>query len=87
MPHLLFFSTAQEPEFRRHADGKHDYVRECGASLCAGCLATGKEPLFTPEHALHVVEIITAARASQAAGKHVKWSSVFNWPELTMKGK
>jgi hypothetical protein len=64
-PHAVDLSTAQEPAFKRHADAKHDYVWENGASLCAECLATGKEPLFTPEHALHVVEIITAARESQ----------------------
>jgi predicted dehydrogenase len=79
-PHAVDLSTAQEPKFKRCADAKHDYVWECGAALCAECLATGKEPLFTPEHALHVVEIITAARASQVAGRHVKLTSTFNWP-------
>ena len=79
-PHAVDLSTAQEPAFKRHADAKHDYVWENGASLCAECLATGKEPLFTPEHALHVVEIIVAARESQVAGKHVKLTSTFKWP-------
>ncbi|MCL4180425.1 MAG: Gfo/Idh/MocA family oxidoreductase [Verrucomicrobia bacterium] len=79
-PHAVDLSTAREPAFKRHADAKHDYVWENGASLCAECLATGKEPWFTPEHALHVVEIIVAARESQAAGKHVKLSSTFKWP-------
>jgi len=82
-PHAVDLSTAQEPKFRRHADAKHNYVWECGASQCAECLATGKEPLFTPEHALHVVEIITAARESQVAGKHVKLTSAFKWPVVT----
>jgi predicted dehydrogenase len=79
-PHAVDLSTAREPKFKRHADAKHDYVWENGASLCAECLATGKEPLFTPEHALHVVEIITAARESQVAGTHVKLTSTFQWP-------
>jgi predicted dehydrogenase len=79
-PHAVDLSTAQEPKFKCHADAKHDYVWENGASLCAECLATGKEPLFTPEHALHVVEIITAARESQAAGKQLKLTSTFKWP-------
>ncbi|HRZ36107.1 MAG TPA: Gfo/Idh/MocA family oxidoreductase [Candidatus Paceibacterota bacterium] len=82
-PHAVDLSTAQEPKFKRYADAKHAYVWENGASLCAECLATGKEPLFTPEHALHVVEIITAARESQVAGKHVKLSSTFKWPVVT----
>ena len=79
-PHAVDLSTEQEPKFKRHADAKHNYVWECGAAMCAECLATGKEPLFTPEHALHVVEIIIAARESQAAGRHVKLTSTFKWP-------
>jgi predicted dehydrogenase len=79
-PHGVDLATAQAPKFKRHADAKHDYVWENGASLCAECLATGKEPLFTPEHALHVVEIIAAARASQETGRHIKLTSTFKWP-------
>jgi predicted dehydrogenase len=82
-PHAVDLSTAQEPKFKRHADAKHSYVWECGASLCAECLATGKEPLFTPEHALHVVEIITAARDSQLSGRHVPLKSTFRWPVVS----
>ena len=40
------------------------YVWQQGASVIAECLATGKEPLIAVEHALHVLEIIEAARAS-----------------------
>ncbi len=79
-PHGVDLATAGEPAFKRHAADKGGYTWECGAALCAECLATGNEPLFTPEHALHVVEIITAARESQTAGKHVKLTSTFKWP-------
>ena len=58
----------------------HDCLWECGASRVAECLATGKEPLFTPEHALHVVEIITAARESQETKRHLPLTSTFKWP-------
>jgi len=34
--------------------------------VVAEYLATGKEPPFTPEHSLHVVEIMIAARQSQS---------------------
>jgi len=51
-----------------------------GASLVAQCLATGKEPLFTAEHALHVVEIICAARQSQETGQRIDLTSSFKWP-------
>ncbi len=41
------------------------------AALAAECLATGKELLVTPEQALHVLEIITAARESPETGKRI----------------
>jgi 23S rRNA pseudouridine1911/1915/1917 synthase len=51
-----------------------------GASLIEVSLVTGKELLVTPEHALHVLEIITAARESSATGKRVSLTSTFKWP-------
>lgn len=51
--------------FQRHATDAAGYMWQQGASLVAECLATGKEPLFTPEHALHVLDIIVSARESQ----------------------
>jgi len=44
--------------------------------------ATGKEPLFTPEQALHVVEIMTAARLSQQDGRRIALRSTFTWPVI-----
>ncbi|HYE17729.1 MAG TPA: Gfo/Idh/MocA family oxidoreductase [Tepidisphaeraceae bacterium] len=76
-PHGVDLSTETEPATKRHAGEKHDYVWQQGASLAAECLATGKEPPFTPEHALHVVEILTAARESQATGRRVALTSTF----------
>lgn len=73
-------STVDHPEPIRHATDAEGYVWPQGASEVAECLATGKEPLFTPEHALHVVEIICAARESQATGKRIELSSTFRWP-------
>jgi hypothetical protein len=43
-------------------------------------LVTGKKLMITPEHALHVVEIMTAARESQATGRHIPLSSQLTWP-------
>ena len=56
------------------------YIWQQGASLAAECLATGKELLVTPEHALHVLEIITAARESSATGRRIALTSTFKWP-------
>jgi len=79
-PHAVDISTVDRPAYTRCADAPHDYVWECGASMAAECLATGREPMFTPEHALHVVEIMAAARESQATGRHVRLSSTFRLP-------
>ena len=73
-------ATDQRPQFERHAADAEGYVWQQGASLVAECLATGKEPLFTPEHALHVVEIMTAARESQKTGRRIDLRSTFRWP-------
>lgn len=51
-----------------------------GATLAAETLATGKELLVTPEHALHVLEIITAARESSATARRIPLTSTFKWP-------
>ena len=79
-PHGVDVATKEKQAFARHATEKSDYVWQQGASLVAECLATGKEPLFTPEHALHVVEIICAARESQETGKRIALQSTFKWP-------
>lgn len=65
---------------RRHATDAQGYAWEQGASVVAECLATGKESLITARHALHVLEIIEAARASQETGQRISLKSTFNWP-------
>lgn len=76
-------ATEARPEFQRHVPDAQGYVWEQGASLAAEALATGRELLVTPEHALHVVEIITAARKSQATGRRIELQSTFKWPVVT----
>jgi predicted dehydrogenase len=73
-------ATDKTPAYERHVTDADGYVWQQGASLVAECLATGKEPLFTPEHALHVVEIMTAARESQQTGRRIDLRSTFKWP-------
>lgn len=75
-------ATHDHPENVRHATDAQGYVWQQGASLVAETLATGKERLFTPEHALHVVEIIVAARQSQKTGRRVDLMSTFKWPVI-----
>jgi predicted dehydrogenase len=65
---------------KRFATDAEGYVWEQGASVVAECLSTGKEPLITARHALHVLEIIEAARASQESGRRISLQSTFPWP-------
>lgn len=78
-PHAVDLSIGRGKTTREATDRK-GYEWEQGASVAAECLATGKEPPFTPEHALHVVEIMTAARASQQEGRRMPIRSTFKWP-------
>ena len=73
-------ATHEKPVLERFQTEPQDYVWPMGANVVCECLATGKEPLFTPEHALHVVEVITAARESQRTGRRIDLTSTFKWP-------
>jgi predicted dehydrogenase len=79
-PRAVDVATHDQPAYQRHAADPRDYVWQQGASLAAQSLATGKKTLFTPEHALHVLEIISAARQSQEEGRRVPLRSTFRWP-------
>lgn len=56
------------------------YVWQEGASVISKSLVTGEEPLIAAEHALHVLEIIEAARESGNSGKKIKLKSTFKYP-------
>jgi len=73
-------ATEAKPTWERHVPDAAGYVWQQGAALVAECLATGKEPVFTPEQALHVLDIIVSARESQETGRRVALRSTFNWP-------
>jgi predicted dehydrogenase len=73
-------ATKGDTKLERHVTDSQGYVWQQGAVLAAECLATGRELLVTPEQALHVLEIITAARESSATGKRIALTSTFRWP-------
>jgi predicted dehydrogenase len=79
-PQGVEVATMAQPKLVRHATDAQGYIWQQGAALAAECLSTGKELLVTPEQALHVLEIITAARESAATGRHVDLKSTFKWP-------
>jgi predicted dehydrogenase len=80
MPLGVEHATEEFPALRRSITDAHGYVWQQGASLVCETLATGKEHLFTPEHALHVLEIMIAARGSQESGRRIELTSTFKWP-------
>jgi len=43
-------------------------------------MVNGTEPLIAAEHALHVLEIIEAARTSGMNGQKIRLQSTFKWP-------
>jgi len=73
-------ATKDSPLMERHVTDPQGYIWQQGAVLAAECLVNGKELLVTPEQALHVLEIITAARESSATGKRIALTSSFKWP-------
>jgi predicted dehydrogenase len=76
-------ATKDAPVLERHETDPKGHLWQQGAALAAECLVTGKELLVTPEHALHVLEIITAARESSATGKRIPLDSTFRWPVVS----
>lgn len=73
-------ATAENEKTRREATDTGTYVWEQGASVISESLAMGTEPLIAAEHALHVLEVMEAARASQATGKRIPMKSKFKFP-------
>jgi predicted dehydrogenase len=82
-PRGVDVATSADRVVKRHATEKGDFVWQMGASLAAECLATKKEMLITPEHALHVLEVIQAARESQETGRRIALRSSFRWPVVS----
>jgi predicted dehydrogenase len=79
-PQGVDLATKESPVLARHVTDSQGYIWQQGAVLAAECLVTGKELLVTPEQALHVLEIITAARESSASGRRIALTSTFKWP-------
>lgn len=79
-PFGVDFATTDHEESRRMATDTGTYVWQEGAAVIAKSLLDQNEPLIDVEHALHVLEIIEAARASGKSGRRVTLESTFAWP-------
>ncbi|MFO1499839.1 MAG: Gfo/Idh/MocA family oxidoreductase [Verrucomicrobiota bacterium] len=58
--------------------GKYDWVG--GASYVAESLLSGNPSLITPEHGLHVLEVMNACHESQRTGRRIQIETTFKWP-------
>jgi len=74
--------ASRDSAMQTYAAEPHDYVWQNGASHMAECMAKGVDSRVTPEHALHVVEIMQAARESHRTGRRIKLESTFKWPVI-----
>jgi predicted dehydrogenase len=79
-PFGVDLATTANEKTERFAKDAGAYVWQQGASVIAEALATNKNPYITVEHALHVLEIIEAARESSGIGKRFTIRSTFKWP-------
>jgi predicted dehydrogenase len=73
-------SSGRLPTIDRFCTDPGNYTWQYGAAHVAECLATGKKSLITPEHGLHVLEVMNACLESQRTGRRVKIESTFKWP-------
>ncbi len=79
-PFGVDLATMTEPTIKRYVEDPKEYVWQQGASVIAQSLAQNTPTLISPEHALHVLEIIEAARKSQETGKRIQLVSKFKFP-------
>ena len=79
-PFGVDLATPDNEKGTRFVPDPGTYVWQQGASVISESMITGIEPLINAEHALHVLEIMEATRASQATGKRIKLVSKFPYP-------
>jgi predicted dehydrogenase len=80
MPFGVDLATEGKEETTRYATDAGTYVWQQGATVISEAMAKGTKPLIAAEHSLHVLEIIGAARESQATGRRITLESKFRWP-------
>lgn len=79
-PSGVDFANDQEHVLETHArdGGRYNWV--AGAAYVAESLLTQTPGLITPEHGLHVLEVMNACHRSQATGRRISLETTFPWP-------
>ena len=75
-------ATSELNELETYCPDKWQYEWVGGAAYVADCLLQGNPSLITPEHGLHVLEVMNACHASQRTGRRVKCETTFPWPVI-----
>lgn len=75
-------ATSSDEAPKIYEEDPKGYVWQEGATVVTSALVKNIEPLINAEHALHVLEIIEAARNSAVTGKKIMLQSKFKWPML-----
>ena len=76
----VVLDTSEKDPPKLLSTDKGGYEWQEGARVTGESIITGVEPKINVEHALHVLEIIEAARKSSATGKRIKLKSKFTYP-------
>jgi predicted dehydrogenase len=76
----VMLDTSWNEPAKLYATESEGYEWQEGARVTGESIIKGTEPRINVEHALHVLEIIEAARKSSATGMKVKLASKFKWP-------
>ena len=76
---VVLDNSLTEPA-KLYATESEGYEWQEGARVTGESIIKGIEPKINVEHALHVLEIIEAARKSSATGMKIKLESKFPWP-------
>lgn len=75
--------TADTNGWETRCEDAQGYCWQGGAAYVAECLVKGVSPTMTGEHALHVLEVMTAAKASAATGARMAIATTFRAPWAT----
>jgi predicted dehydrogenase len=79
-PNGVMLDVSEKEPAKLMSTDKGGYEWQEGARVTGESIVSGTEPRINVEHALHVLEIIEAARKSSATGMKVKLKSLFPWP-------
>ena len=82
-PHGVLLATKETPKPLKECQDPGPYTWQFGVSYVTRCMLSGERCLITPEHGLHVLEVMNACHESQRTGQRVQVHSSFPWPIVT----